>query len=773
MPALLQRRWVTVLLALFSVLVAVTALHGAVSWYGRPFAGVLVDPDLAVSNLGMPGWEGIRAGLGHPDRVLAVDGRDVTVARSGYQALSFDEAIDRAARAGERAVHVRVATSRGVRELDLPIVPFDPLAWWIDAGSLLLIGAMYFGAGLLAIAVSPDGPLARTFAKTATWAGLFLLTIFDYHTTRRLVPLFHLAFAMAPMAFVALALRLPDDARVLRRAPWLLRALDLAGLALAAALLLTHAAGGSTIHLRALASALGGGSLLFFAVVFAVRYAYARGDRRATMRALVIGMVPSHLILGGGLLVGLVASRPGMLAMCAFPALALAPASTVVAFIRHDLWGSRAMLSRVLTRAVLTITCCTLAIALAGGIAAGLGVPLGGALFAGATAVFVSAGLVFVVLGAGDQQLFPSRAQYKPTVEQLSEELTELTMPDEVASAVERTVRRWLPCDRIEFREVPDLGSGEGSGPRPVVAIRSDGASELSLPVTFRGRTLALLSVGQKRGGALFTSEDRDLLHTIANQAALALAHAQSYAELEQRRREQVAALREEKSALVETVAAEIAHEVRYPINFFRSIFKRGSSGEQLDAEEVDIGCEEVERLERLVSGLRRVAVRPLDRRDVRVRDLVQKTEMLLRDRLGARRVALALEDDDVAIRCDPDHAIQLLVNLLSNGLDAAGPRGQVGVRWERTEVGAVVSVWDTGPGLSSDPSRLFAPWFTTKVGGTGLGLAITQRLVRAHGWSIDPVRREGRTAFEIAIPARDVVTQPRAVEHAPEEEVA
>ena len=134
-----------------------------------------------------------------------------------------------------------------------------------------------------------------------------------------------------------------------------------------------------------------------------------------------------------------------------------------------------------------------------------------------------------------------------------------------------------------------------------------------------------MLRVGKKRGGALFTSEDVDLLQTIANQAALALAHAYSYAELELRRRQQAAAWRGEREALVETVAAEIAHEIRYPINYFRSIFRRGQASLRLDAEDVDIGCDEVERLERLVSGLRRVAARRLERQRVTIEELVRQ----------------------------------------------------------------------------------------------------------------------------------------------------
>ena len=313
--------------------------------------------------------------------------------------------------------------------------------------------------------------------------------------------------------------------------------------------------------------------------------------------------------------------------------------------------------------------------------------------------------------------------------------------------AVERTVRRWLPCERVEFRAAADAGSTERGDPE-----------ELHIPAAFGGETLGWIIVGRKRGGALFTTDDVDLLDTIANQAALALAYAISYAELEQRRRQQAAAWQTERVALVETVAAEIAHEVRYPINFFRAVFRRDKKNAKLDEEEIDVGCEEVDRLERLVAGLRRiVGGHRIERRPVAVADLAARVEMLLRDSLLERPLELKVPPD-ATLRCDADQATQVLVNLVANALDATGPRGRIGVEWAAVDEGAELVVWDDGPGFEGEASQLFATWFTTKPRGTGLGLAITQRIVRAHGWSIDVTRVDGQTRFAVSIPASDVV---------------
>ena len=368
-----------------------------------------------------------------------------------------------------------------------------------------------------------------------------------------------------------------------------------------------------------------------------------------------------------------------------------------------------------------------------------------------------------LALRATERLLFRSRAAYKPTIEQLSEELTSITSPSDVARAMERTVRRWLPCDSVEVslaENVSWLRSTEhmasDSGVRKVPDAQS-GANELMLVIRFADKDLGTLLVGPKRGGALFTHDDIDLLRTIVNQGALALAHAQAYQELEQRRRQQAAAWRGEREALVETVAAEIAHEVRFPINFFRTVFERAARGRPLQPLDVDIGREEVERLERLLAGLRRLAAHRLQRRPISLAELCEHAEVLLRDALGKRKIA------SISSRTRPFVATSItrlkFWSTFSRTRWKRLPTPKSASPGRKIQSAACFRFGTPGPGFVGDPARLFAPWYTTKPRGTGLGLSITQRLVKGHGWSIEVARREGKTIFSLQIPATDVVT--------------
>jgi signal transduction histidine kinase len=763
----MRRRWAFYIAMIGTVAVMAVMGLSATRYYGKPFPGVLVDAEGVVSSLGLPSWPGFHAGLGFPDRLVSVAGEDVSNRHGAARARALDQAVERRGPGSEiDACFESARPEPHVRCVTLPIRPLEPLAWWLFAGLPFLIGAAFVGAGVIAMFASPAGRLSRTFAFTSIWYALFLFTLFDYHTSRLFVPVFHLAYAIGPLGCFILPLRLPDDVPLLLKRPRLVYAAYGVGAALAAALMLTHALGRSTVGLRNVCAVLLGLSFIFFACTVLLRFSRAEGARRDALRVLVGAMVPAHAPIGLAFLLAL-AGIPGSTTLfCAVPLFLLPPLATFLAFIRHNLWGTRRVLPRLPTRIGLAIVGGVGGVVLAAALVAwAADIGFRGALLAAGAGTVVAAVLVALVLTVGDRSLFPARAEYKPTVEQLSAELLVLSSPEGVAAAIERTVRRWLPCEIVEFHTEPladpyDTAAltEQKSGRRPIVRRKS----ELYLDVMFNGTLLGQLHLGGKPGGALFTSEDVDLLRTLANLAALALAHARSYSELEQRRREQAAAWHNERAALVETVAAEIAHEVRYPINFFRSIFSRKK--DRLDEEEIDIGCEEVERLERLVSGLRKVVSKRIERRSARVDELASKVELLLRDQLGPRRLIVETSGP-MTLRCDPHQVTQVLVNLVSNALDAAGEDGEVGVCWSAGNgKHGTLCVWDTGPGFSCEPGKLFAPWFTTKPRGTGLGLAIAHRIVRAHGWTIDPERRDGVTRFVITIPRGDVSDAPPSV---------
>lgn len=95
--------------------------------------------------------------------------------------------------------------------------------------------------------------------------------------------------------------------------------------------------------------------------------------------------------------------------------------------------------------------------------------------------------------------------------------------------------------------------------------------------------------------------------------------------------------------------------------------------------------------------------------------------------------------------------------NLVLNAMDAMPAGGTLTLRTADQGELVHIDVVDSGTGLTPEEcSRLFTPYYTTKVQGTGLGLAIVQSVVNDHHGTISVTSEEGRGAtFHIDLPKR------------------
>ncbi|HSN92276.1 MAG TPA: ATP-binding protein [Anaeromyxobacteraceae bacterium] len=274
---------------------------------------------------------------------------------------------------------------------------------------------------------------------------------------------------------------------------------------------------------------------------------------------------------------------------------------------------------------------------------------------------------------------------------------------------------------------------------RPVEALR-DGAARVA-----RGDLEARVSVSA--GG-----EVRELVDAFnAMTAELAASRTRLAAA------ERIAAWRE--------VARRLAHEVKNPLTpiamavetlrdaiardrpDFREIFEEGAQA---------IG-EEVRRLKRIVDEFSRFARLPAPEiSPVPAEELVSAVLALYPAPPKGVELSRQIEAGLPAVRADRDQILQVLLNLVTNAVEAMPGGGTLRVA-ARREAGAVAfSVSDSGPGIApQDQPRVFEPYFTTKEEGTGLGLAIARRIAEEHGGSLDLESAPGRGAtFTLRLPA-------------------
>ena len=123
-------------------------------------------------------------------------------------------------------------------------------------------------------------------------------------------------------------------------------------------------------------------------------------------------------------------------------------------------------------------------------------------------------------------------------------------------------------------------------------------------------------------------------------------------------------------------------------------------------------------------------------------------------------------------IDADADLLHRAFQNLVLNALDAMPAGGTLTMRTTEHEGHVRIEVSDTGKGLTPEEcSRLFTPYYTTKVQGTGLGLAIIQSVVSDHHGTISVSSDEGHgTTFRIELPQRQTAHPPAQPEDAPAE---
>jgi two-component system sensor histidine kinase AtoS len=91
------------------------------------------------------------------------------------------------------------------------------------------------------------------------------------------------------------------------------------------------------------------------------------------------------------------------------------------------------------------------------------------------------------------------------------------------------------------------------------------------------------------------------------------------------------------------------------------------------------------------------------------------------------------------AVSASPNAIRQVVLNLLTNALQAMPNGGRLTCRTRR--VGNQVEGWvaDTGSGVSEAArERLFEPFFTTRTTGTGLGLALCREILGSHEGNIE-----------------------------------
>jgi len=220
-----------------------------------------------------------------------------------------------------------------------------------------------------------------------------------------------------------------------------------------------------------------------------------------------------------------------------------------------------------------------------------------------------------------------------------------------------------------------------------------------------------------------------------------------------------------ERSQLVSTLAASVAHEIGNPLNslyLHLQLLQRMLGKETLDKadalESVTEAKKEVERLDSIINQFLR-ALRPSkpDLRETDLKELLVESLNFMRHEIESREIKTTCQFPErlPKINADAGQLKQAFYNLMKNAIQAMQCNGMLTIVCDFDDDSVNVSFSDTGAGIKpEDLPRIFKPYFSTKSTGTGLGLMIVERIIREHGarLSVDSIPGKG-SVFTIKFP--------------------
>jgi two-component system, NtrC family, sensor histidine kinase PilS len=199
------------------------------------------------------------------------------------------------------------------------------------------------------------------------------------------------------------------------------------------------------------------------------------------------------------------------------------------------------------------------------------------------------------------------------------------------------------------------------------------------------------------------------------------------------------------KLASMGRLTASIAHEVRNPLSAIghaTSLMKEDAI-DKTHARLLDIVSDNVVRLNRMIEDILKLSRKAHSNAEpLQLAPFLEELLDEFRDthHISAGRIALRVSPGN-AVRFDPLHLREVVVNLMSNALRyASGQDGAISIQTLSPAAGRLeLHVRDDGPPISPEVrAHLFEPFYTTSSKGTGLGLYVARELCLNNGAMLD-----------------------------------
>jgi len=301
------------------------------------------------------------------------------------------------------------------------------------------------------------------------------------------------------------------------------------------------------------------------------------------------------------------------------------------------------------------------------------------------------------------------------------------------------------------------------------LAAREGLCSLLSVPLIYEGNPIGVLNVYTGKPH-VFPQEEVNILTALASLSAIAIEKARLY---ERVMLAEDYVRKNEKFSLLGGLSAEVAHEIRNPMNVINMLIHSMDR----DMDPGDPKRRDVEIIRRKVAQANQMVTQLLDitksrdptMEEVPINQLLDELLLLMRHRFSLKniRVLCRFSDGLPTLKSDRLRLEQAFLNLIFNATEAMPEGGQLTVTTQLMEAKnpgesprLAVSIRDNGIGITQEQQkRLFEPFFTLRPMGVGLGLSVVHRVVKDHHGSIRVKSRPGKgSMFLLEFPLHEEV---------------
>lgn len=267
------------------------------------------------------------------------------------------------------------------------------------------------------------------------------------------------------------------------------------------------------------------------------------------------------------------------------------------------------------------------------------------------------------------------------------------------------------------------------------------------VPLCWRDEMTGFLMIGPEQTGVPYASEDFEFMETVAEQAAGVIVTARLSEGLAQSR----------EFEAFHRLTTFVIHDLKNSISALSMLSEnalKNFDDPEFQHDALKTVAKTVERMKALLGRLswaREAAPLHAEPADLAALALDAARSLVRND-----RISLVKDLKPLPISGDAEALSKVIQNLVTNAAQSIDGKGTVILKTFEEDGRAVLSVTDTGCGMSEDFVRtsLFAPFRSTKKGGWGIGLYHTKELVEAHGGTIDVSSKEGvGTTISLRLP--------------------